>query len=66
MTEKFVPENFKDEYNRRLKKAIKAKVAGESYVIKKEAKAPSNVINLMDALKESLSKAPKKRLKNEA
>ena len=66
MTEKFVPENFKDEYNRRLKKAIKAKVAGESYVIKKEVKAPSNVINLMDALKESLSKTPKKRLKNEA
>lgn len=66
MTEKFKPEEFKDEYNKKLKKAIKAKIAGNNIVVQKERKAPSNVINLMDALQKSLSKSPKKRLKHEA
>lgn len=66
MTEKFKPEEFKDEYNKKLKKAIKAKIAGNNIVVQKERKAPSNVINLMDALQKSLPKSPKKRLKHEA
>ena len=66
MTVKFKPEEFKDEYNKKLKKAIKAKIAGNNIVVQKERKAPSNVINLMDALQKSLSKSPKKRLKHEA
>mgnify|MGYP001863843574 FL=1 len=66
MTEKFKPEEFKDEYNKKLKKAIKAKIAGNNIVVQKERKAPSNVINLMDALQKSLSKSPKKRFKHEA
>ena len=66
MTEKFKPEEFKDEYNKKLKKSIKAKIAGNNIEVQKERKAPSNVINLMDALQKSLSKSPKKRLKHEA
>ena len=66
MTEPFKPEEFKDEYNKKLKKAIKAKIAGNNIVIQKERKVPANVINLMDALQKSLNKTPKKRLKSEA
>lgn len=54
MTEPFKPEKFKDEYNEKLKKAIKQKIAGNEIVEQKEKSAPNNVINLMEALQKSL------------
>ncbi len=57
MTEPFKPENYKDEYNEKLKKAIKRKIAGHEIVEQKETEEPTKIINLMDALQKSLKKA---------
>ena len=65
MTEKFKPENFKDEYNLKLKKAIKSKIAGNDIVVHEDRDEPSKVINLMEALQKSLKKG-KEKVKNEA
>ena len=54
MTEKFEPEKFKDEYNIKLKKAIKQKIAGNDIVEYVEKEEPSKIINLMEALEKSL------------
>lgn len=54
MTGKFEPEKFKDEYNLKLKKAIKSKIAGNEIIEYAEKEEPSKIINLMDALKQSL------------
>ena len=54
MTKEFKPEAFKDEYNEKIKKAIKRKVAGNEIVEHKEHTSPSKIINLMDALQKSL------------
>lgn len=54
MTEPFEIDKFKDEYNEKLKKAIKRKIAGNEIVKADENDRPANVINLMDALKQSL------------
>lgn len=65
MTTEFKPEKFKDEYNEKLKKAIKQKISGNEIVESKEPQAPPNVINLMEALQKSLgtSSTPKKKTK---
>lgn len=55
MTEPFKPERFKDEYNERLKKAIKRKIAGNEIVEQKDEPQPAKIINLMEALQKSLS-----------
>jgi DNA end-binding protein Ku len=49
----FKPEEFEDRYEDALTKLIKAKQAGKPLPKAPEAK-PSNVINLMDALKRSV------------
>ncbi|MBP3344647.1 MAG: Ku protein [Clostridia bacterium] len=54
MTKQFKPEAFKDEYNEKIKKAIKRKIAGNEIVEHKESASPSKIINLMDALQKSL------------
>ena len=54
MTEPLKIEQYKDEYNEKLKKAIKRKIAGNEIVESKQEAKPTNVINLMDALKKSL------------
>lgn len=55
MTAPFKPEKYKDEYNEKIKKAIKRKIEGNQIVEASEKEnEPSNVINLMDALKKSL------------
>ena len=54
MTGKFEPEKFKDEYNIKLKKAIKKKIAGNDIVEYVEKEEPSKIINLMEALEKSL------------
>jgi DNA end-binding protein Ku len=50
---KFEPETFEDEYEDALKELLRKKQRGEKIEQPKE-RAPSNVINLMDALRNSL------------
>lgn len=54
MTEPFKIENFKDEYNEKIKKAIKKKISGNEIVESKEKQEPTKVINLLEALEKSL------------
>jgi DNA end-binding protein Ku len=51
---KFEPDKFEDHYENALKALIKKKKKGEKIELPKEH-APSNVINLMDALRQSVS-----------
>lgn len=51
---KFQPEKFQDEYEDALKELLRKKQRGEKIEQPKE-RAPSNVINLMDALRRSLN-----------
>jgi DNA end-binding protein Ku len=50
----FQPEKFKDRYEEALRKLVKRKAAGET-IEAPEPEKPSNVINLMDALRESVN-----------
>ena len=65
MTAPFKPEKFKDEYNEKIKKAIKQKISGKQIVEAKDNYEPEKVINLMDALQKSLngSKSKSKKAK---
>jgi DNA end-binding protein Ku len=49
----FKPEQFHDEYNARLREAIAQKIAGNEIATPKSA-APTNIVNIMDALKQSV------------
>jgi DNA end-binding protein Ku len=58
----FDPGKFKDEYETALKTLVKRKAAGKPVKAAEPEERPSNVINLMDALKQSLKgKGPAKR-----
>jgi DNA end-binding protein Ku len=50
----FDPSKFKDEYEDALKKLVRRKAAGKPVKVAEPEERPSNVINLMDALKQSL------------
>lgn len=50
----FDPSKFKDEYEDALKALVKRKASGKPIKIDKEEKPAGNVINLMDALRQSL------------
>ncbi len=50
----FDPRKFKDEYEDALRALVKRKAAGKKIELPKPEERPSNVINLMDALKQSL------------
>ena len=50
----FDPSKFKDEYESALKTLVKRKAAGKPLRLPEPEKRPDNVINLMDALKQSL------------
>ena len=63
MSQPFKPEKYKDEYNEKIKKAIKRKIAGNEIVEPSEKQEPTKIINLMEALQKSLSSAPKKKAK---
>jgi DNA end-binding protein Ku len=51
---KFDPEKFKDEYETALRKLVQRKAKGHPIEIPELPERPSNVINLMDALRESV------------
>jgi Ku protein len=50
----FDPSKFKDEYEDALKALVKRKAAGKKIELPEPEERPSNVISLMDALKQSL------------
>jgi Ku protein len=50
----FDPSKFKDEYENALKTLVKRKAAGKPVKIAEREEKPDNVINLMDALRQSL------------
>ena len=50
----FDPTEFKDEYENALKALVRRKAAGKPVKAAEREERPSNVINLMDALKQSL------------
>ena len=50
----FAPSKFKDEYETALKKLVKRKASGKPIKVTEPEERPSNVINLMDALKQSV------------
>src|SRR6201990_2202110 len=50
----FDPSKFKDEYEDALKKLVKRKAAGKTIEAAEPEERPSNVVSLMDALKQSL------------
>jgi DNA end-binding protein Ku len=49
--------DYKDEYKEELRKIIDARIAGEEYVAAEVEEAPSNVVDLMAALRKSLDAA---------
>jgi DNA end-binding protein Ku len=51
---KFDPHKFKDKYEAALKALVKRKAAGKKIEVPEEKEEKSNVIDLMDALKQSL------------
>jgi DNA end-binding protein Ku len=58
----FDPSKFKDEYEDALKALVRRKAAGKPVKVTEREEKPSNVISLMDALKQSLkSKSSPKR-----
>jgi DNA end-binding protein Ku len=58
----FDPSKFRDEYENALKTLVKRKAAGKPVKVVEREERPDNVINLMDALRQSLKgKAPAKR-----
>jgi DNA end-binding protein Ku len=52
----FDPGEFKDKYELALRKLVKRKAAGHTIERPAEEPAPTNVINLMDALRESMKR----------
>jgi DNA end-binding protein Ku len=61
---KFNPDKFKDKYETALKALVKRKAAGKTIEVLEEREEGSNVIDLMDALKQSLGR--KKAAKSSA
>ncbi len=53
MTRPFVAEEFRDEYQARLREAIMKKIQGQE-IVTVDTEGPSNVIDLMEALQKSL------------
>jgi DNA end-binding protein Ku len=67
MTGKFEPEKFEDRYENAMIELIRSKQSGQPVKQTKAAAKPSNVVNLMDALKRSIdaggSRTPAKKQK---
>jgi DNA end-binding protein Ku len=58
---KFQPEKFHDTFEENVKKLIKAKLEGTEVVAVEKPKAPAKVVDLMDALKQSLAQMEGKK-----
>jgi DNA end-binding protein Ku len=62
----FDPKTFKDEYETALRKLVQKKAAGKKIEVEKPEEKPSNVINLMDALRQSIKGADRRRPRRKA
>ena len=62
----FDPKTFKDEYETALRRLVQKKAAGKKIDVEKPAEKPSNVINLMDALRQSIKSADRQRPRRKA
>jgi DNA end-binding protein Ku len=62
----FDPEKFKDEYETALRKLVQRKAKGHTVEAPEPEEKPSNVVNLMDALRESLKTNSKRPLASDA
>jgi Ku protein len=51
----FDPSQFKDEFENELKKLVKRKAAGKTIEAPEREERPSNVVDLMEALRQSVS-----------
>lgn len=65
MTAPFKPKQYKDEYHQKIKKAIEAKITGKKIVAVKE-KAQVPIVDLMEALKNSLKQTKKPKTKKDS
>lgn len=64
LADAFAPEKYSDEYRDNLMKIINAKMKGKKIKVEEpEEKEPTNVIDLMTRLQESLAQGKKKRVK---
>lgn len=61
LSEDFDPEAFKDEYRGALMKVVKQKVAGKEVVVSTEREEAPQVVDLMDALQQSLEQIKSRR-----
>src|SRR5262249_30617427 len=59
----FDPSKFKDEYENALKTLVRRKAKGKAIEVPQERPEPSNVINLMDALRQSVEGAKSSKAK---
>ena len=66
MTKQFKPEEFKDEYNQKIKEAIEQKIKGNKIIEAKDNEKPTKVINILEALQKSLKSERKRKVKNGA
>jgi DNA end-binding protein Ku len=71
MIKPFAPEDYKNEYQERLRNLISDKIAGKETVSEDADNGGGNVIDLMDALSQSISQmspkaAPKKKTRKKA
>jgi DNA end-binding protein Ku len=62
----FDPEQYRDEYRDKLTEIIRAKAEGQPVVLPAAAPAPAKVVNLMEALRQSVERAKRPLAKAEA
>lgn len=65
LTEDFDPTAYTDEYRAKVEDAVRAKVEGEEITVPEEQAEPTGVVDLMDALKQSVEES-KSRKKSKA
>ena len=61
-SDKFEPEKYRDEYRLRVLAMIDAKIKNRQIVATPITRKPGPVIDLMEALKQSMRKVPEKKV----
>jgi DNA end-binding protein Ku len=59
LTDEFRPEEFEDDYHKALEELARKKIKGEEIVVPEAPEEPSGVVDLMEALKQSVEQARK-------
>lgn len=57
LTEDFDPAAYHDEYRQKVMQAVEAKISGEEVAVVEEEPEPAGVVDLMDALKQSVEQS---------